>query len=165
MEGEKHIMEISELIQELVTGEIISDVSLVIEKLFSETEDVHKESGDESQKAQVEESAVSLWNWTVGRKISAIQRVKCMYQFSAINRSQQMAMKTGKGWVDAEKPALANELLEIAMNSLEKLYAQLTKRCTSEADLHNHKADVEKDLFRILSYQAESVCWCKINIK
>ncbi|XP_066496151.1 testis-expressed protein 11 [Tiliqua scincoides] len=165
-----HVFFSAELIQELLTREIFSDVSLITEKLFSEIEDVHKESGDESQKAQAEESAVSLWNWTVGRKISDIQRVKlrhvaCRLMMfcevsdppeEMVRRHILMAMKTGKGWVDIEKPALANELLEIAMNNLEKLYAQLTKRNTNEADLHIHKADVERDVFRVLSYQAES---------
>uniref|UniRef100_A0A8D2L189 Protein ZIP4 homolog n=1 Tax=Varanus komodoensis TaxID=61221 RepID=A0A8D2L189_VARKO len=42
------------------------------------------------------------------------------------------------------------------LQSVERLYAQLAKRSTSEADTHSHKADVEKDVFRVLSYQAES---------
>uniref|UniRef100_A0A674KF90 Protein ZIP4 homolog n=1 Tax=Terrapene triunguis TaxID=2587831 RepID=A0A674KF90_9SAUR len=67
-----------------------------------------------------------------------------------------MTMKTGKGWVDVGKAALADGFLVIAVNSLEKLYAQLMKRSSGEADIQVHKADVEKDLFKVLSYQAES---------
>ncbi|XP_062998148.1 testis-expressed protein 11 [Elgaria multicarinata webbii] len=167
-------MEIKGLIQELMNSETLSNVTEVIEKLFSETENVNTERANESQKAQVEESAVSLWNWTVARKtgpiISDMQRVKLRHvacklmMFCEVNdppeemvrRQISMAMKTGKGWVDVGKPAPANELLEIAMNNLERLYAQLTKRSTSEADTHLHKAEVEKDVFKVLSYQAES---------
>ncbi|XP_015264411.1 PREDICTED: testis-expressed sequence 11 protein [Gekko japonicus] len=132
----------------------------------SRIEGVHQEP--------IEESAVNLWNWTVMRKmgptISDLQRIKlrhiaCKLMMfcevsdppeEMVRRQILMAMKTGKGWVDVGNLTLANEFLEIAMNSLEKLYAQLTKRSTSEADTHIHKADVEKDVFRVLSYQAES---------
>lgn len=41
--------------------------------------------------------------------------------------------------------------------SIENLYTRLMKRSNGEADIHVHKADVEKDLFKVLSYQAESV--------
>ncbi|XP_030330475.1 testis-expressed protein 11 isoform X2 [Strigops habroptila] len=67
-----------------------------------------------------------------------------------------MSMKTGKGWIDIGKPDLADGFLEIAMSSIEKLYAKLLERSDGEADIHMHKADVEKNLFKVLSYQAES---------
>ncbi|XP_044308678.1 testis-expressed protein 11 [Varanus komodoensis] len=165
-------MEIKGLIEELMNGETLSDVSEVTEKLFSAIENVNTESG--SQKVEIEESAVNLWNWTVARKtgpaISDVQRVKLrhaacklMVTCDASNPSEDvlrrqilMAMKTGRGWLDVGNATLADELLEVAMKSVERLYAQLAKRSTSEADTHSHKADVEKDVFRVLSYQAES---------
>uniref|UniRef100_A0ACB8FX94 Uncharacterized protein n=1 Tax=Sphaerodactylus townsendi TaxID=933632 RepID=A0ACB8FX94_9SAUR len=174
MEGESHLMEIKELIQELMKKETQCNVSEVIEKLFSEVKKVTQESGNESQKAQIEESVVNLWNWTVMRKvgptITDLQRIKLRHiacklmMFCEVSNPPEemmrrqilMVMKTGKGWVDAGKPTLANEFLEIAMNNLEKLYAQLTKKSRSEADILTHKADVEKDVFKVLSYQAES---------
>uniref|UniRef100_A0A8V0Z828 Protein ZIP4 homolog n=1 Tax=Gallus gallus TaxID=9031 RepID=A0A8V0Z828_CHICK len=67
-----------------------------------------------------------------------------------------MSMKTAKGWIDIGKADLADGFLEIAMNSIEKLYAKLRKEGDGEADIHVCKADVEKDLFKVLSYQAES---------
>uniref|UniRef100_A0A8C0EBE0 Protein ZIP4 homolog n=1 Tax=Bubo bubo TaxID=30461 RepID=A0A8C0EBE0_BUBBB len=73
-----------------------------------------------------------------------------------IRRQILMSMKTGKGWIDIGKADLADEFLEIAMSNVEKLYAKLLKGCDSEADIHVHKADVEKNLFKVLSYQAES---------
>lgn len=48
--------------------------------------------------------------------------------------------------------------LSFVFQSIEKLYTKLRKGSDGEADIHVHKADVEKDLFKVLSYQAESVC-------
>nr|XP_013802121.1 PREDICTED: testis-expressed sequence 11 protein [Apteryx mantelli mantelli] len=122
----------------------------------------------------VEESAVNLWNWAVtkhtGSVISDEQRAKlrfvacrlvCLCEGSdppegTIRRQILMSMKTGKGWIDIGKAELADGFLEIAVSSIEKLYAKLLKRSNDEADIHVHKADVEKDLFKVLSYQAES---------
>uniref|UniRef100_A0A672V2A1 Protein ZIP4 homolog n=1 Tax=Strigops habroptila TaxID=2489341 RepID=A0A672V2A1_STRHB len=75
---------------------------------------------------------------------------------ATIRRQILMSMKTGKGWIDIGKPDLADGFLEIAMSSIEKLYAKLLERSDGEADIHMHKADVEKNLFKVLSYQAES---------
>lgn len=48
--------------------------------------------------------------------------------------------------------------------SLETLYSQLTTRGDAAADSSSSKADVEKDLLRILSCQAESVSmWCDVR--
>ncbi|XP_030911879.1 testis-expressed protein 11 [Geospiza fortis] len=67
-----------------------------------------------------------------------------------------MSMKTGKGWIDIGKAGLADGFLENAMNSIEKLYAKLRKGSEGETDIQVHRADVEKSLFKVLSYQAES---------
>ncbi|NXR48702.1 TEX11 protein, partial [Hippolais icterina] len=124
---------------------------------------------------QVEESAVSLWNWTVtkhtGAVISDEQRAKlrfvacrliCLCEGSdppeaTIRRQILMSMKTGKGWIDIGKADLADGFLENAMSSIEKLYAKLRKESKDEADIQEHRTDVEKSLFKVLSYQAESV--------
>ncbi|XP_025060865.1 testis-expressed protein 11 isoform X3 [Alligator sinensis] len=73
-----------------------------------------------------------------------------------VRRQILMTMKTGKGWVDIGKAVLADGFLEIAIKSIENLYTRLMKRSNGEADIHVHKADVEKNLFKVLSYQAES---------
>lgn len=49
-------------------------------------------------------------------------------------------------------------MLHFVFQSIEKLYAKLLEGSDGEADIHVHKADVEKNLFKVLSYQAESVC-------
>ncbi|NXI38192.1 TEX11 protein, partial [Galbula dea] len=124
---------------------------------------------------QVEEDAVSLWNWTVSKHMGSVvsdeQRAKlrfvacrlvCLCEGSdppeeTIRRQILMSMKTGKGWIDIGKADLADGFLEMAVSSIEKLYAKLLKRSDSEADTQVHKTDVEKNLFKVLSYQAESV--------
>ncbi|XP_054695881.1 testis-expressed protein 11 isoform X2 [Grus americana] len=123
---------------------------------------------------QVEEGAISLWNWAVTKHTGSVvndeQRAKlrfvacrlvCLCEGSdppegTIRRQILMCMKTGKGWIDIGKAGLADGFLEIAMTSIEKLYAKLLKGSHGEADIHVHKADVEKNLFKVLSYQAES---------
>ncbi|NWQ86717.1 TEX11 protein, partial [Burhinus bistriatus] len=122
----------------------------------------------------VEESAISLWNWAVTKHMGSVvndeQRAKlrfvacrlvCLCEGSdppegTIRRQILMCMKTGKGWIDIGKADLADGFLEIAMSSTEKLYAKLLKGSDGEADIHVHKADVEKNLFKVLSYRAES---------
>ncbi|KFP70335.1 Testis-expressed sequence 11 protein, partial [Acanthisitta chloris] len=124
---------------------------------------------------QVEECAVSLWNWTVTKHTGAVvsdeQRAKlrfvacrliCLCEGNdpseeTIRRQILMSMKTGKGWLNIGKADLADGFLETAMTSIEKLYAKLRKGSDGEADIHVHRADVEKNLFKVLSYQAESV--------
>ncbi|XP_039210763.1 testis-expressed protein 11 isoform X3 [Crotalus tigris] len=184
MEDERECLEIRGLIQELMNQETLFAISESIEKLFGSIESINKEKWKENQKAQVEkkkqgslkveESAVNLWNWTVAKKtapgITDMQRVKLRHvacnlmMFCEVGDSNEemirrqilMLMKTGKGWVDVGKPALASNFLEIALSDLEKLYAQLNKNCSSEAEANMHKADIQRDIFKVLSYQAES---------
>ncbi|NXU47153.1 TEX11 protein, partial [Turnix velox] len=124
--------------------------------------------------AQVEENAINLWNWAVTKHTGAVvndeQRVKlrsvacrlvCLSEGSdpsesTIRRQILMCMKTGKGWIDIGKADTADGFLETAICSIEKLYVKLLKGSDGEADTHVHKADVEKNLFKVLSYQAES---------
>ncbi|XP_030430983.1 testis-expressed protein 11 [Gopherus evgoodei] len=174
MKGESHLLEIKVLIQELVKKDTSSNVPEIVDKLFSEIEHLDNEAGNEIQEAQIEESAISLWNWAVTNRVDSVindeQRAKlrhvscrlvCLCEGSnppeeKMRRQILMTMKTGKGWVDVGKATLADGFLVIAINSLEKLYSQLVKRSSGEADIQVHKADVEKDLFKVLSYQAES---------
>ncbi|XP_062440910.1 testis-expressed protein 11 isoform X2 [Rhea pennata] len=157
------------LIRELLREEAPSRIAAATEELFEAAGSV---AAAEGSAAEVEESAINLWNWAVtkhtGSVISDEQRAKlrfvacrlvCLCEGSdppegTIRRLILMSMKTGKGWIDIGKAQLGDGFLEIA--SIEKLYAKLLKRRNDEADIHVHKADVEKDLFKVLSYQAES---------
>ncbi|XP_074456758.1 testis-expressed protein 11 isoform X2 [Larus michahellis] len=183
------------LVRELLREEAPSRIAALTEELFQAAGSVSAEGGSAAggpfsippgetegpgapecpaPLAQVEESAVNLWNWAVtkhtGSVVSDEQRAKlrfvacrlvCLCEGSdppegTIRRQILMCMKTGKGWIDIGKADLADGFLEIAMSSIEKLYAKLLKGSDGEADIHVHKADVEKNLFKVLSYQAES---------
>ncbi|XP_015242569.1 PREDICTED: testis-expressed sequence 11 protein [Cyprinodon variegatus] len=67
-----------------------------------------------------------------------------------------MASKTGRTWLDCKNPQMADHFLRLAVKSLETLYSQLMSRGNAAAEVSSYKADVEKDLLRILSCQAES---------
>ncbi|XP_069667442.1 testis-expressed protein 11 isoform X6 [Haliaeetus albicilla] len=191
------------LVRELLKEEALSRIAALTEELFQAAGSISEEDGSAAEVeprppgpaslsspseemglscasrhratlAQVEEDAVSLWNWTVTKHTGSIvndeQRAKlrfvacrlvCLCEGSdppegTIRRQILMSMKTGKGWIDIGKADLADGFLEIAMSSIEKLYAKLLKGSDGEADIHVHKADVEKNLFKVLSYQAES---------
>ncbi|XP_019143726.2 testis-expressed protein 11 isoform X3 [Corvus cornix cornix] len=184
------------LVRELLKEEAPSRIAALTEELFQAAEGISEEAGKAAEGeppapspseemggacasyttalAQVEESAVSLWNWTVTKHTGAViddeQRAKlrfvacrliCLCEGSdppegTIRRQILMSMKTGKGWIDIGKAGLADGFLENAMSSVEKLYAKLRKGSEGEADIQVHRADVEKSLFKVLSYQAES---------
>ncbi|XP_041896086.1 testis-expressed protein 11 isoform X3 [Corvus kubaryi] len=184
------------LVRELLREEAPSRIAALTEELFQAAEGISEEDGKAAEGeppapspseemggacasyttalAQVEESAVSLWNWTVTKHTGAViddeQRAKlrfvacrliCLCEGSdppegTIRRQILMSMKTGKGWIDIGKAGLADGFLENAMSSVEKLYAKLRKGSEGEADIQVHRADVEKSLFKVLSYQAES---------
>ncbi|XP_053931646.1 testis-expressed protein 11 isoform X9 [Cuculus canorus] len=159
------------LVQELLKEEVPSRVAALIEKLFEAAGSL---AGARGGAAEIEECAISLWNWTVTKHTASVindeQRAKlrfvacrlvCLCEGSdpseaTIRRQILMSMKTGKGWIDIGKADLADGFLEIAMSSIEKLYAKLLEGSNGEADIHAHKADVEKSVFKVLSYQAES---------
>ncbi|XP_040525491.1 testis-expressed protein 11 isoform X2 [Gallus gallus] len=160
-----------ELLRELLREEAPPRIAALTEELFQAAGALCEADGSA---AEVEEGAISLWNWAVtkhtGSVISDEQRAKlrfvaCRLVYlcegsdppeGTIRRQILMSMKTAKGWIDIGKADLADGFLEIAMNSIEKLYAKLRKEGDGEADIHVCKADVEKDLFKVLSYQAES---------
>ncbi|XP_050758007.1 testis-expressed protein 11 [Gymnogyps californianus] len=159
------------LVRELLREEAPSRIAALTEELFQAAGSISEEDGSA---AEVEEGAISLWNWAVTKHTGSVvndeQRAKlrfvacrlvCLCEGSdppegTIRRQILMSMKTGKGWIDIGKADLADEFLEIAMSSIEKLYAKLLKGSDGEADTSVHKADVEKNLFKVLSYQAES---------
>ncbi|XP_072732677.1 testis-expressed protein 11 isoform X2 [Ciconia boyciana] len=202
MAGER-LAAVEGLVRELLREEAPSRIAALTEELFQAAGSISEEGGSAAEVelrlpgpmplsstpeemgvprashhraalAQVEEGAISLWNWAVTKHAGSVvndeQRAKlrfvacrlvCLCEGSdppegTIRRQILMSMKTGKGWIDIGKADLADRFLEIAMSSIEKLYAKLLKGSDGEADIHVHKADVEKNLFKVLSYQAES---------
>ncbi|XP_027519037.1 testis-expressed protein 11 isoform X1 [Corapipo altera] len=184
------------LVRELLREEAPSRIAALTEELFQAAGSLPEEAGGAAQGespapgppegpggpcashpaglAQVEEGAVSLWNWAVAKHTGAVvnDEQKAKLRFVAcrlirlcegpdppegtIRRQILMSMKTGKGWIDVGKADLADGFLENAVSNIEKLYAKLRKGSDGEADIHEHRADVENNLFKVLSYQAES---------
>ncbi|XP_069027812.1 testis-expressed protein 11 [Embiotoca jacksoni] len=150
----------------------LTDYDEVIDKLFSEVSGL--EAFPKIPHPQLEECAIQLWNWAVtknvGATISKIQKAKVRHVAcgllyccepenpteGVIRRQILMASKTGRTWLDCKNPQMADEFLRLAVKSLETLYSQLTSRGDGAADITSSKGDVEKDLLRILSCQAES---------
>ncbi|XP_064015760.1 testis-expressed protein 11 isoform X3 [Pogoniulus pusillus] len=165
------------LVRELLTEEVPSRIASLTEELFQAAESIPVE---DVSGAEVEEAAVSLWNWTVTKHTASVvsdeQRAKlrvaacrllCLCEGSqpseeTLRRLILMSMKTGKGWIDLGKADLADEFLEVAVSSIEKLCARFLGGSDGEADTGVHRADVEKNLFKVLSYQAESTCYLAI---
>ncbi|XP_032330566.1 testis-expressed protein 11 [Camelus ferus] len=118
--------------------------------------------------------AVNLWNWAVTKRVdfviteeqkAKLRHVACklvhMCEGSAaseeaIRRQIFMNMRTGKGWVDVGNAIVADEFFQAAMAGLEQLYVKLMQRSSTEAHATMPKIAVERDLFKVLSYQAES---------
>uniref|UniRef100_A0A3B3UJW8 Protein ZIP4 homolog n=1 Tax=Poecilia latipinna TaxID=48699 RepID=A0A3B3UJW8_9TELE len=114
----------------------------------------------------LEECAIQLWNWSVTKNAGgALRHAACSLLYccepenpteGAIRKQILMASKTGRTWLDCKNPQMADHFLRLAVKSLETLYSQLMSRGDAAADATSSKADVEKDLLRILSCQAES---------
>uniref|UniRef100_A0A3B4ZH22 Protein ZIP4 homolog n=1 Tax=Stegastes partitus TaxID=144197 RepID=A0A3B4ZH22_9TELE len=119
----------------------------------------------------LEQCAIQLWNWAVTKNVDATisdnqkakRHVACSLLHccepenpteGVIRKQILMASKTGRTWLDCKNPQMADNFLSLA--SLEALYNQLTSKDEGAADVASSKADVEKDLLRILSSQAES---------
>ncbi|KAM4732059.1 testis-expressed protein 11 [Anableps anableps] len=150
----------------------LPDFDEAIERLFSEVSGLHAMS--KIPHSQLEECAIQLWNWSVtknaGGSLSKVQKAKvrhaaCSLLYcckpenpteGAIRKQILMASKTGRTWLDCKNPQMADHFLRLAVKSLETLYSQLMSRGDAAADVASSKADVEKDLLRILSCQAES---------
>ncbi|TNN64396.1 Testis-expressed sequence 11 protein [Liparis tanakae] len=149
-----------------------TDYDEVIEKLFSEVSGLKDFPKVPDQ--QLEECAIQLWNWAVtknvGSTLSTNQKAKVRHVACSllcccvpenptegvIRKQILMASKTGRTWLDCKNPQMADNFLRFAVKSLETLYGQLTSRGDGAADNASSKGDVEKDLLRVLSCQAES---------
>nr|XP_033800863.1 testis-expressed protein 11 [Geotrypetes seraphini] len=173
MEGNSCFLELKGLMQDLVK-EMLPNATEIINKLYNQVAFFDKETKMEIQDPEVEEAAINLWNWGVTKRVDSIindeqhaklRHIACILMCACestnpteanVRRQILMTMKTGKDWIDVGKPSLAVDFLDIAMNSLEKLYSKLTKGNKEDADVNVHKTDVEKDLFKVLTYQAEA---------
>ncbi|KAM3613457.1 uncharacterized protein V6R79_026464 [Siganus canaliculatus] len=143
-----------------------------IERLFSEVSGLA--DSPKIIDPQLEECAIQLWNWAVtknmGTTLSKTQKAKvrhvaCSLLYCCepenpaeglIRKQILMANKTGRTWLDCKNPQMADSFFILAVKSLETLYSLLASRGDGAADTSSSKGDVEKDLLRNLSWQAES---------
>ncbi|KAI5260465.1 Testis-Expressed Protein 11 [Manis pentadactyla] len=173
-------MDFKEIVKNLIMKENSPRIPEAIDRLFMDIANVNRESMAEIQDAQVEEMAINLWNWAVTKKVGSViseeQKAKlqhvacklvCMCEGSAaseefIKRHILMNMKTGKGWVEVGNAVIADEFFQAAMAGLEQLYIRLMQSCSTEAYATMQKIVVERDLLKVLSYQAESTGYLHI---
>ncbi|XP_053512629.1 testis-expressed protein 11 [Artibeus jamaicensis] len=163
-----------ETIQTLIRSDNSSGIPEAIDKIFMDIGNINRNSMANLPDAQVEEMAISLWNWALSKKVgldvTGEQRAKvrhvackmlCMCENpdateEVIHRRIVMNMKTGKEWVDVGNGVMADTFFEVAINGLEQFYARLVENCLTEPAVAMQKCAVEKELFKVLSYQAES---------
>ncbi|KAJ8015681.1 hypothetical protein DPEC_G00028630 [Dallia pectoralis] len=152
----------------------LTNADELIEKLFCEISVLEDFPKEIHLDLQLEETAIQLWNWAVTKRVgnvinehqkAKVRHVACRLLFScepenppegAVRKQILMASKTGRTWLDCNNPQLADGFLSLAVKSLETLYSRLTSRGDAGTDINTSKEDVEKDLLRVLSYQAES---------
>ncbi|KAL6480199.1 hypothetical protein MHYP_G00112320 [Metynnis hypsauchen] len=169
---ELFVINVKGLSETLLHKQCNENVNEVIEKLFDEV--LSLEQPITIQDSEVEENAIQLWNWAVTKNIGSninkqqkakVRHVACRLLYlcesenpseNAIRKQILMASKTGRTWLECKNLKLADEFLSLAVNSLETLYCRLTSHGDGVADINTMKGDVEKDLLRVLSYQAES---------
>ncbi|KAM7389917.1 hypothetical protein PAMP_023861 [Pampus punctatissimus] len=155
-----------------------TDYNEAIENIFSEVSGLEEYS--KILNPQLEECAIQLWNWAVTKNVgitisksqkAKVRHVACSLLYCCepenptegiIRKQILMASKTGRTWLDCKNPQMADNFLRLAVKSLETLYSQLTSRGDSAADVSSSKGDVEKDLLRILSCQAESTVYLSL---
>uniref|UniRef100_A0A8C5L1T0 Protein ZIP4 homolog n=1 Tax=Jaculus jaculus TaxID=51337 RepID=A0A8C5L1T0_JACJA len=172
-ENDFRFMDFKEVVENLVLQDYSSGLHDVIDRLFMDIANINRASMAEMQDTQIEEMAQNLWNWAVAQStyssMSKMQTTKLchvacklgyMCKFSGSSEAMQrqilMNMKTGKNWLDLGNVLLADEFFHASMASLEKLYTRLTQSCDTEANLNFQKITVEKGVFQVLSFQAES---------
>uniref|UniRef100_A0ABI7WUR5 Protein ZIP4 homolog n=1 Tax=Felis catus TaxID=9685 RepID=A0ABI7WUR5_FELCA len=173
-ETDFRFMDFKEIVENLIVRDNSPSIPEAIERLFNDIANINRDSMAEIQDAQVEEMAVNLWNWAVTKRVGSIiseeQKAKlrhvacklvCMCEGStasedAIRRQILMNMKTGKGWVDVGNAMMADGFFQAAMVGLEQLYCKLMQRASTEADITLQKSAMERDLFKVVSYQAEA---------
>ncbi|TRY97965.1 hypothetical protein DNTS_000294 [Danionella cerebrum] len=162
---------VKNLSEKLLQRKTCSDLGEVIENLFREI--VTLDTSIKLHDSQLEEIAIQLWNWAVTKRVGSaiteeqkaqVRHVACILlsSFGPANPSESivrklilMGIKTGRTWLDCKQTQLADPFLSMALSSLEILYGKLTSHGNPD-DINTPKGDIEKDLLRVLSYQAES---------
>ncbi|XP_040427968.1 testis-expressed protein 11 isoform X2 [Cygnus olor] len=155
------------LLRELLREEAPGRIAALTEELFRAAGSLGGEAG---AGPEVEEGAVSLWNWAVTKHMGSVindeQRAKlrfvacrlvCLCEGSdppegTIRRQILMSMKTGKGWIDIGKADLADEFLGIALNAVAQGDFQKAVMCVQRCKDMLMKLPKETCYLAILCY-------------
>ncbi|KAA0709397.1 Testis-expressed protein 11 [Triplophysa tibetana] len=142
---EQFVVIIKSLSEKLLHRQTNADVNEVIESLYNEISSL--EGSARIQDTQLEENAIQLWNWAVTKRVGSTvteeQKAKVRHVACRLLHSC--------GPENPSENAVRKQIL-----SLETLYSRLTSHGDSANDINAPKGEIEKDLLRVLSYQAES---------
>ncbi|KAM4818637.1 testis-expressed protein 11 [Thomomys bottae] len=169
-----HLMDFKETVENIILCKDVPKVHEAIERMFMDIPNINRASMAELQDFQIEELAVNLWNWAITNKlglymndeqIAKVCHVACklicmcdtaVASETTVQRQILMNIKAGKGWMDAGNTLIADGFFHSAMSRLEQFYAILVEQCCTETHLLIQKVVVEKEVFKVLTYQAES---------
>ncbi|CAI9180664.1 unnamed protein product [Rangifer tarandus platyrhynchus] len=172
--GDFHLVGFKEAVENLIATDVTPSTHQAIDRIFMDIGNINRESMADVPDCQIEEMAVNLWNWAITKKIGLVineeQKAKLRHvacklirmcehpdaSEESIQRQILMNMKTGKGWVNVGNAVLADEFFQYAVTSLEQLYFKLTQKSPTEEHVIMQKTAVERDLLKVLSYQAEA---------
>ncbi|XP_078618662.1 testis-expressed protein 11-like [Branchiostoma floridae x Branchiostoma japonicum] len=127
---------------------------------------------------ELQNCAVNLWNIAVAKRAGGhlstglnarLRHLACQLAFKVnplegsevvLKRRVMMASKTGRAWLDCGNPSMADNSLSLASECLEKLTKNMLSAAAegklSEDDKERLKTEIEKDMFKVFCYQAES---------
>ncbi|XP_059832378.1 testis-expressed protein 11 [Hypanus sabinus] len=133
--------------EELLRNQLVGSIEEAIDTLFDKVAVLNEVENNKIKDAQVEEYAINLWNWAVTKRLE-----------SSINDEQRTKLRHVACKLaylsDCADPTAVS--LQRQILSSEKLYAKLIAGSDGISDVNILKNDVEKDLFKVHSYQAES---------
>ncbi|XP_012887068.1 PREDICTED: testis-expressed sequence 11 protein [Dipodomys ordii] len=162
------------IVENIVLCTDVPRIHEAIERMFMDVPNINRASMADLQDFQIEGMAVNLWNWAVTNKVQLYMndeqtaklchiacKLICMCDTSlasetTVQRQILMNIKAGKGWMDAGNALIADGFFYSAMSRLEQFYAILVDQCCTETHLLIQKVVVEKEVFKVLTYQAES---------
>ncbi|CAH1799401.1 unnamed protein product [Owenia fusiformis] len=172
------ITEISgEGLQDDRLGELVDKLLGVLDKIppLDLTIPLHKKL-----QPQIESCGVSLWNIVVARKTGGkltsdvnakLRHIACnlvclcnvqVEDEVTFKKQIMMSLKTGRAWLDSGNPGMADNALTTASECITKLLKCVMdkhEKMNDRATYDKEKMNIDKDLFKVVCYKAESACY------
>eukprot|EP00058_Branchiostoma_floridae_P018695 XP_002604184.1 hypothetical protein BRAFLDRAFT_120392 [Branchiostoma floridae] len=150
-----------------------------LSELLDKVSGLHGDSDkNRTSSGELQNCAVNLWNIAVAKRAGGhlstglnarLRHLACQLAFKVsplegsevvLKRRVMMASKTGRAWLDGGNPSMADNSLSLASECLEKLTKSVLSAAAegklSEDDKERQKTEIEKDMFKVFCYQAES---------